>query len=749
MDDNQDREEWRRECSLRALGRAMRGDDDMPPRSLLAIADMVDGIHEHPDARTRHSLARERRQAALERVAVDAEPRTLPAAWQDGDGLPARKPGETEAPFRAAPAPGTPSDATPRRRRVPWRMTAATTVIGTCLGAAIAFSLPARYQATAELTLGGESAGRTAAGAVDSQLRVLTSGMVLTKVVDRLNLASDPEFNGKDDGAGLAGLLQAALMHGASPADDGHRQALAVDHLAAILSAAPADAGSIAVTVTTGNGEKSALIANAVADAFVEVYEGGESGAAADDSGAADARPDDAASLALARRRLNEFAVRHGLGDLMKVPDRVAEILKLDDDLAAARSRTEELNARVTSLRSAGVATAAAGLPRELETGAVEALRAQYLDLKQQADSAAVRLGPRNPELRAIEAQLAGARDRLSAELRRIVAVQQAALKQAVETEQGYAARLARTGLNGEDIAALRGLQQAVVADEVDRRTVTASIPSSATGATGQGAHVVSRAEAPLQPSGPSHMLVTLAGSMLGLLAGLGIGGLRSGAGGGTETGGARPENAESRFEDVDDRERSGGVEDWRDAGYVPDDPVVAAVPWPIEAASRSDESTVALPLYQSGSSGFTAISDPMETVIYPARPDRSYPQSRQSQGQPPWAPPIDYPPYPPQPQLQPPVEQAVRYDPPSHAPQHAYPQAWQSPPSMLPHTYEEPAPAYSSRFHPPQPALPYPPQDAPSAIDRHALDEIRAGLREFREALRELAESRSRRRIF
>jgi len=84
-----------------------------------------------------------------------------------------------------------------------------------------------------------------------------------------------------------------------------------------------------------------------------------------------------------------------------------------------------------------------------------------------------------------------------------------------------------------------------------------------------------------------------------------------------------------------------------------------------------------------------------------------------------------------------------------SHAPQHAYPQAWQSPPSMLPHTYEEPAPAYSSRVYPPQPALPYPPQDEPSAIDRGALEEIRASLREFREALRELAESPSRRRIF
>lgn len=747
MDGSRDREEWRRERSLLALGRAMRGDDDAPPpRPLPAAAEMTGGADDRMDARARHGLARERRQASSGRTRID--PQAWPAPrWDGDDRLAGEEQDEADAPAWAAPAPLRSTRHGQRRRRPSWRLVAATVVLGTCLGAATAFSLPARYQATAELTLDGEGAGWMAAGAVDSQLRVLTSGMVLTKVVDRLNLVSDPEFNGRDGGSGLAGLLPAVLMRDAPAADDGQRQALAVDHLAGVLSVASAGAGSIAVTATTGSGDKSALIANAVADTFVELYEQNRSGAVTGDKGAADSRPDDAVALAAAQRRLDDFALAHGLGDLAGGPDRIAEILQLDEDLATARSRTGELNAKVASLRTVGVGAAAAGLPREFETGAIEALRAKYLDLKQQADSAAVKLGPRNPELRAIEAQLAGARDRLSAELRRIVAVQQAALKQAVETEQGYAASLARTGLTGEDIAALRDLRQAVAMAGVDRQAITASVPADASGTAGQGAHVVSRAEAPLQPSGPSRMLLTLAGSVLGLFAGLGIGVLRGGAGGEAEAGFERLPADDARSEE-DQRT------DWNHAGHPPDDPqafpVTGRAPWSADGAQWP-----AAQLYRQGSFDPPAIPDSTETAMYPAYPDQPHPQSRHPHGQQ-WPQPAEYPPYPPQPQsAMPPAVQyyAPPYPPQlAYPPQHAYPQAWQPAPPMPAYPYPQASPAYAGGQHyPPQPSFGYPPQEPgpAQAIDRSTLDEIRASLHEFREALRELAESRSRRRIF
>jgi uncharacterized protein involved in exopolysaccharide biosynthesis len=746
MDNSHNREDWRRERSLLALGRAMRGEDEAPPpaRSLLALAGAADLEDERASVRARHGLARERREAAM-----PVEPPAAPEQWlMPGEEWRDPTPeSATAVGFDGAVAPAgsameKPTGGAARRRS--WRLVAITTVLGACLGAAVAFSLPVRYQATAELTLGGEKSGQMTVSAIDSQLRVLASGMVLTKVVDRLNLAGDPEFNGKDGGEGFAGLLRAILTRGDVASDDGHRQALAVDRLAGSLAVARgAELNSIAVTVTTGNGEKSALIANAVADTFVEVYKQSRLGAAVGET--RDADPGGASILAAAQQRLSDFVRARGLGDLDL--QRVSQILELDQNLAAARNRTESLNAQVAALRSAGADPAAAGLPRQFETGAMEALRAQYLDLKQQADSAAVKLGPRNPERRGIEAQVAGARDRLSAELRRIVVTQQAVLKQAVETEQAYAARLAKTGLTGEDIAALRDLQRQVAAAEIDRGAITASIPAGAAAASGQDAHVVTRASPPLQPSGPSRTTLTLAGTVLGLFAGLALGGLRG------RTADAAMAEADV-IEDEAIRPTPPGEPVGRDLSFAEDRGWSEPGSSPRDAASPGDAmpswplgQPAAISVHQSSATESFAIRNPTETVMHPAHPDQFNalaPQRPQSQPQQ-WVQP-GYPPqfYPPQPAMQP----VPSYPASPYPQQHAHPQAWQPAPPM-PYPYVHPMQAYAGQFYPPQPSFAYPPQDAGPAIDHDALDEIRASLQEFREALRELAESRSRRRIF
>ncbi len=722
MEDTQNREEWGRERSLMALGRAMRGEDETPPpfRSLLTFAAQAEQEGDRFEARMRHGLARARREAAREAEAPCVWP---PEGLEEPDEQeqvrePATTADEDGGIAQAAPAAERAPAYAPRRRS--WRLVAATTLLGAGLGAALAYSLPTRYQATAELTVGGDGVERLAGDAIDSQLRVLTSGLVLTRVVDLLNLAGDPEFNGDESGAGgFSGLVRAILMRDDAAPDEGHRQARAMERLAATLSVARGDGvDSIAITATTGNGEKSALIANAVADAFVQTHEQGRSGAT---SGSDDREPADSAT-ATAQRQLSDFAKRLGLGDPLKDSGRIAEILALDDRLKAARARTEALNAKMATLRSVGV-DSATGLPREFETGGVEALRAQYLDLKRQADSAAVKLGPRNPERRGIEAALAGARDRLSAELRRIVATQQAGLKQAVETEQTLAARLARTRLSGEDIAMLRGLQQQ--AAEVDRQAITASIAANDSAAFGQGAHVVSRATAPSQPSGPPRMALTLAGTLLGLFAGLGLGMLRGRAGIEAEDGADFPSNEEARFDPQESMK------------------VAAPLSKPAELARSFGELPPASPLYQSGSFDSSAIPDSMETAMQPFYPDQAFASEQQHDQPQQWLQPAGYPPqsYAPQPMMQPL---------PPYPPQ-AYPQAWQPAPPMPPYPYVHPMQQYAGHPYPPQPSFAYATQEARPApvIDQGAIDEIRASLHEFREALRELAESRPRRRIF
>jgi uncharacterized protein involved in exopolysaccharide biosynthesis len=738
MNRSPEREDWRREHSLLELGSAVHSEDHSGPdhQSLMPADDRIEA--EEPfDVRLRHRLARAQREA-IEDV---NQPFSLPEPqWPQEDGDRRAPPSPIQGGRDEDWSGPDTSGNRPRRRSLSWRLVAAGTALGLLMGGAVAFSLPARYQATAGLTLGASDLN---GGAVESQLRLLTSGIVLTRVVDGLNLASDPEFNGRESGAGgITGMLRALLVRdGGGAADEGHRQALAVDRLLAALSVSHAAGGGIAVTATTGNGEKSALIANAVADAFVQVHDKDRSGAVT--GSAADTQTGDAAAAA-ARDHLDDFANANDRPDLAKDPARIIGILDLDTDLKEARAHTEALNAKVSELRSTNVDSLGGGLPPEFETGAVQALRTQYLDIKRQADLAAARLGPRNPERHAIEAQLAGARSRLAAELRRIVAAQQARLKEAVETEQALASRLARTGLSVQDIAALRDIQKERAAAEVDRQTMTGSIAVSGDDAKGQGAEIVSRATPPTKPSGPPRLTITLAGAALGLFAGLGLGAGR-GRHGGPQTPAER--DARTLFEAGSGRKKRwrrdsrpvAGSEEWDEPGRPQDDDEA----WPLP-----DE---ALPLP-------TAIMEPTETNMYPVHPDQLYAQDPQQ--------PRPQPRFQPQQWQQPAYSPAASYAPAPYAaqpyPQPFYPphptmqpmpsypvQAWPAATAApLPWPYAAPAHPYAGPAHPVQYAQPAPDMWQRPAIDQEALDEIRASLHEFREALRDLADSRPRRRF-
>ena len=129
---------------------------------------------------------------------------------------------------------------------------AATTLIGALLGVAIALSTPKKYEAFAELlidprdlklidrdlTQTGLPNDATLA-IVENQVRVLTSGTVLNKVVDKLNLTDDPEFNGAGQGGigNIFSSLRALLSRGNGAGGDAgdRRRALAVGNLAESL----------------------------------------------------------------------------------------------------------------------------------------------------------------------------------------------------------------------------------------------------------------------------------------------------------------------------------------------------------------------------------------------------------------------------------------------------------------------------------------------------------------------------------
>jgi succinoglycan biosynthesis transport protein ExoP len=423
------------------------------------------------------------------------------------------------------------------------------TIAGGLLGAAISLSTPKKYEAFSELLVDPRDlkvsdrdltqTGLTSdalVSLVENQVRVLTSGTVLNKVTDELKLQDDPEFNGERKSFGLGsiiGALRSLLSRGGGAGEEDNRRAIAVGNLADALHVERSGRTFIVtVSATTEDAEKSAQIVNAVNDVFLQTtgeLQSDTAGRAADElnSRLAELR----SSVEEAERNVETFKAEHDLIDAQGRLITDDELVKLNDQLATARARTIELNARAASLRTIKIdSVIGSGLPEELTSSVMTELRAQYATIKQEADRLSVRLGPRHPQYLAQQAQLQGARERIENELRRIVASAQTELKRAVQLEQDLAARLAqlkvRSGDVNGDLVTLREFEREAAA----KRTVYENYLLRAKEAGEQrdintaNISVISPAFPPLDPTGPSRATIAMTGAVLGFFAGVALG---------------------------------------------------------------------------------------------------------------------------------------------------------------------------------------------------------------------------------
>jgi uncharacterized protein involved in exopolysaccharide biosynthesis len=432
------------------------------------------------------------------------------------------------------------------------RLIAGAAIVGALLGAYVAISTPKKFASTAEILvdprqlqivdqgLTGDNLSTEAALAiVENQVRLLVSGNALDKVADRLHLADDPEFNGQLGAGGIGAVisdLRALLSRrgGGNAVDVKH--VLAVDNLARSLDVERIGKTFIInVTATTTDADKSALIANTVIKVFVETAADIQSGQAGRATKELTSRLDELRSgVEAAERKVEEFKADNDIVDAQGKLISDDRILKLNDQLSVARAHVAELKAKAASTRSVDVSSVLGGyLPEQVSSAAMTELRAQYAALKQQSDSLATRLGPRHPQRVAIEAQLAGARAQIEAELKRIVTSVQVDLKRAEQLQQDLAGQLAelkvQQGTLNKDMITLNELQREAAAKRsvYEAYLLRARQTGEQKDISTANISVISTAYPPLRPEGPSRSLITLAGAFLGLLFGIGIGAAR------------------------------------------------------------------------------------------------------------------------------------------------------------------------------------------------------------------------------
>jgi len=669
-----------------------------------------------------------------------------------------------------------------------------TTLLGALIGAGIAITTPKKYEAYAEVLVdprnlklvdrdltdvAGLPSDATLA-IIENQVRVLTSSTVLNRVVDTLNLESDPEFNGSEGGLDLnpLNLVRSLLTRSDGTADPARRRGLTVQTLAENVNVErTGKTFTILVGAAAQDPQKAALIANTMVEAFVETASkrlSTTAGRATDEltGKLAEMRR----NVEAAERKVEQFKAENDIIDAQGRLITDDEIVKLNDQLSIAKARTIELNGRAQSIRTVRTDDILNGAsPEAAASGVLTELRAQYATAKQEAERLSVRLGPRHPQYQAAQAQLEGAREQIGVELRRINAQVQTELRRAVQLEQQLAARLAqlkvRQGDLSNEMVTLRELereantQRAVYEQFLLRARETGEQKDINT----ENISVISEAQPPLEASGASRAVITGVGGFLGFLAGLGIAGVR----GALESLRGTSRAPRRRTATVRKAARPEiEAPPAREAVAPPQPKPAPLTTKPAASAAKPVESPKTPP---PATRETPAKDNPMNAYVPPGY----YPQQPPANGYP-TAPQPAYP----QPQAYPQpahasggyAEPQPGYASPAYPQPHplAQPQGWPLPPqAYYPHPMpSQPAPTQAASYAPyappgypmayppapghPQPA-PYAPQPpAPPASEGQAVSgslseilEIKESIREFRDAVRELTESRARRRYF
>jgi polysaccharide biosynthesis transport protein len=423
------------------------------------------------------------------------------------------------------------------------KLIAATSVIGLVAGCLYAMSIPKYYFSTAEILIDPRDLQISdrellptglpydaSLALVENQTRILTSRRVILGTVEKLSLDQDAEYNGKGlDSPGSLGALK-AIVFGRESDDPAKAKDLAVENLLEVtgVSRAP-KTFVISLTVRSQDPAKAALIANTMAEVYMDVQDQIQSDTVGRANGELGGRLEELRTdVEKAERLVEAYRSENELFDANGKLISDDEISLSSTQLTRAREKVAELRARADSARELTLdAVLSDALPEGAASNLIAELRRGYAAKVQQRDALSEKLGAQHPQLRTAEAEVTSAQRGIETELRRLSQTAQIELQRAIKTEQDLAAGQARLKSKkssiSESLVRLRELEREAAA----RRSVYESLLLRAR-ETGQQAGIstanttiVSQAVPPLRPYGTSRKLIAIGGLMSGFLLGV------------------------------------------------------------------------------------------------------------------------------------------------------------------------------------------------------------------------------------
>jgi capsular exopolysaccharide synthesis family protein len=361
---------------------------------------------------------------------------------------------------------------------------------------------------------------------VQNQIQVLTSRGLASRVIEKLQLWRDPEFN-RALAPSLFDLLSGSLWR------DGAAEREHDAIISAFLRRLSGDAQGLSTTITitfaSRSPEKAARIANAVAETYIADQVNAKAQAASHASEWLSDRIQQLSEQAQAAEaaveqykkdnHLNEAADGTPLVD-QELAALSTQLVQTKSDLAQKQATYDRVNALVKVGRGADIGQVV-GSPLIVQ------LRTQQAELARQEAQMATRYGAMHPKMIDIQSQKQNLDDKIAQEVSRIasavaddVAIARAQVK---SMEKG----LDQTAGQATGQSMTRVKLKALEVNAVSTRAMYESFVTRLRETQNQeaiqmaDAHIISRALVPVAPSSPHRTLILLASVPVGLLLGL------------------------------------------------------------------------------------------------------------------------------------------------------------------------------------------------------------------------------------
>jgi polysaccharide biosynthesis transport protein len=421
--------------------------------------------------------------------------------------------------------------------------------------AAYTFQLDPVYKATASVIINTRDQKVVDFGAVmsglpgdtavvDTEVEILKSGALLGKVARRLDLVNDPEFNEKagagsqqaDPVKGLFRNLSSDAVGGAvAEADTAALDKAAFDGVVRSLG----DRYSInrvgmtyiiEISATSGDPKKAALLANTLADTYLDNQLDAKFEATRRAQEWLDARVGQLRTeLSTAESRVEAHRSRTGLMTAegftlteQAIRDINANLTVAQADLAEKRARLQNVNNQIAAGGGVDTISEAQNSPNMIE------LRRQQAEIIRRKGEAMAKYGERHPEMQRIINEEADLNRQIDAELRRVVSsLEQDVLiaRERVSSMQGSLGQMkGEMTLNNRDAVELAQLERErdaskqVYEDILNRFKQTNELEDI----TEADAMINTEAPVPIGPSFPNKKLNLALGFFLGVaLAGM------------------------------------------------------------------------------------------------------------------------------------------------------------------------------------------------------------------------------------